>query len=631
MKQRILFVLLVFFGFLPFFVIQKPLFMLYNHVLCADCSWVDYLRVIGHGLVLDASISGYLTIFPILCALVSVWLPGRYLSFALKGYFTIVAFLISFLFVLDEGLYAFWGFRLDTTAFFYMQSPKDSIASVPGWTFLLQSVTFLTYGFVMQWFFRKWIVPVLPPTHLKRRMPCAIALVLLGGLLFIPIRGSVTTSTANVGMVYFSDRQFLNHAAINPCFSLLASISKQQDFSDQYDFFPEEKRKELFMALTTPDLSIKPDTALSGKDSPFGTKDSLPLGRTEGLLRTQRPNILLILLESFTANAIEAVGGEPGVTPYLNQLGKEGIVFMNCYANSFRTDRGLVAVLDGYPAQPTTSIMKYPAKSQTLPSLAKSLDAEGYTSDMLYGGDINFTNMQSYFYSTGYSKITSDRNFPIQTRLNKWGANDDVTFKYLYTELVKRKTETPWFTTFLTLSSHEPFKVPYQRLAHPFLNSVAFTDSCLGDFIGRLKATPLWANTLIILVADHGFRYPDNLEEFEPRRFHIPMIWAGGALKGPRTIDTYMNQTDLAATLLNQLGIQHHQFSFSKDIMDGRYPQYAFYTFPNGFGFIDTTGASVYDCTGEKILYQTPDTHSSERLDKGKALLQTLYDDLGRR
>lgn len=624
MKKRILFVLLVFIGFLPVFILQKPLFMLYNHTLCADCTVMDYLQVMWHGLILDMTISGYLTVFPLLCAFASVWLPGRYLQAILKSYFTLVGFLIAFLFVLDEGLYAFWGFRLDSTVFFYLQSPGDAMASVPLWTFAIQAITFLVYGFLIQWAFRKWIVPILPLTHLKKRGPTAVALLLFAGLLFLPIRGSVTTSTANVGMVYFSENQFLNHSAINPCFSLMSSLSKQEDFGDQFQYFPEEKRKQFFEALTTPNLPILPDTL-----QPESEKDSSLIDPSV-LLRTRRPNILLILMESFTANAIEVVGGEPGVTPHINQLSKEGILFTNCYANSFRTDRGLVAVLNGYLAQPTTSIMKYPSKSQTLPSLAKSLDAEGYTSDMLYGGDINFTNMQSYFFSTGYRKITSDRDFPIQTRLNKWGANDDVTFEHIYTDLVGRKN-TPWFTTFLTLSSHEPFKVPYHRLKHPFLNSVAFTDSCLGNFIEKLKKQPAWENTLIILVADHGFRYPESLSEFEPKRYHIPMLWLGGAVKQPRVIESYMNQTDLAATLLGQLNIPCKPFLFSKDVMNKRYPRYAFYTFNNGFGFIDSTGVSVYDCTGDKVLYHTPDNQSTNRLDKGKALLQTLYDDLGKR
>lgn len=587
--------------------------MLYHHTLANNCPLNDYLQVIAHGIKLDCTIAGYLTVIPLLCSLISVWLPGRFFKKILQGYFLITALLVAAIFSVDVALYSFWGFRLDATLFFYLQSPGDAMASVPPGVFFLQLFFFVVYAFAIFWLFKRFIIPLFPETPVKKRIVGTILLLLSGGLMFIPIRGGVTTSTANVGMVYFSTNQFLNHAAINPCFSLISSISKQQDFSTQFDFFPEAEREELFKALIpTPNHDSQPEKI--------------------NLLTTDRPDILIILLESFSANVIEAVGGQPDITPNLNRLSKEGVLFTNMYANSFRTDRGIVSVLNGYLAQPTTSIMKYPKKSQTLPSIAKSLQNKGYTADMLYGGDINFTNMQSYFFGSGYSKITADQDFPLKSILSKWGANDNITFAHLY-ESIKNRTgdESPWLSTFLTLSSHEPFEVPYHRLNEPYPNSVAFTDSCIGHFIDQLKELPAWKNTLVIFISDHGFRYPDDVLEYEPRRFHIPMLWIGGAVKEPVIIDSYANQTDLAATLLGQLNIPHEEFTFSKDIISPDYPGFAFYTYQNGFGFIDSTGVSVFDNEGKKSLIETPQTGSKLRLDKGKVLLQTLYDDLGNR
>ena len=612
MSKRLIFLLAVFALWLPVFAIQKPLFMLY-HALENSCSLTDYLQVILHGVLLDCTISGYLTVIPLLCVLVSIWLPGTVYKKILKGYFLIIAILVAAIYAVDVALYGYWGFRLDATLFFYLQSPKDAMASVPLKTFALQLVMFAAYAWVIYWLFKRLIIPLFPSTPVRRRLGGTIVILLVGGILFIPIRGGVTTSTANVGMVYFSKNQFLNHAAINPTFSLIASMSKQQDFAAQFNFFPEEERLARYTRLT------------QHNDSLTNNAEKIEL------LTTDRPNILIILLESFTANAIEAVGGEAGITPNLNRLSKEGVTFTNMYANSFRTDRGLVAVLNGYLAQPTTSIMKYPAKSQTLPSIAKSLGEQGYTADMLYGGDINFTNMQSYFFGSGYSKITADRDFPLSSSLSKWGANDDITFSHLYESIKERGGETPWLSTFLTLSSHEPFEVPFHHLEDPYLNSVAFTDSCIGSFVDKLKELPVWKNTLIVLISDHGFRYPSPMLDYEPRRFHIPMIWLGGAVKEPAIIDIYANQTDLAATLLSQLNLPHDQFTFSRDILDPGYPKYSFYTFSNGFGFIDSTGVSVYDNESNRPLLEEPSTDSKNRLDNGKVLLQTLYDDLSSR
>ena len=609
MKKRVLFLFACFITFILVFALQKPVFMLYNHASGGGLSISDYLQVMVHGLQLDATVAGYLTVIPLLLTLLSVWIPGRYITFILKGYFFIVACIISLIFVVDIALYPYWGFRLDATPLFYLQSPSDALASAPAGTLILQTLVFVVYTYGIFWALKRFVLPLMPEQYVKKMFSNSVQLVLLGGILFIPIRGGVTTSTANVGMVYFSKNQFLNHSAINPCFSFLASLSKQQDFAAQYNYFNESQRSKIFKKLT---------------NQPQG--DSIP-----ELLTTKNPNIILILMESFSANAIEVLGGETGVTPNINRLSKEGILFSNMYANSFRTDRGIVAVLNGYLAQPTTSIMKYPAKSQTLPSIAKSLQKKGYTSDMLYGGDINFTNMQSYFFSSGYSKVTADRDFPLKSRLSKWGANDDITFAHLYQSMTDNSRKEPFFSTFLTLSSHEPFEVPYNRLKDPYLNSVEFTDSCLGDFIDKLKKLPLWNNTLIVLVSDHGFRYPASVKEHDPKRYHIPMLWLGGAIKEPRVIANYGNQTDLAATLLYQLDLPHKEFTFSNNMVDSLQPAYAFYSYNNGFGFIDTTGVSVYDCESEKPLIIKPEAGNEIRLNNGKALLQTLYDDLGSR
>lgn len=670
MKKRLWFICALFLAWLPVFAIQKPLFLAYHHALAKACSLTDYLQVIGHGLKLDCTLAGYLTGLPLLFVMVSVWIPGIWVRKVLRVYFGVTAMLIAAIFSVDVALYSFWGFRLDAMVLFYLESPGDALASVPVGLFIGQFLFFLLYAFGIYWFLKRCILPLTPVAKIEGSMKngsrtdsgairpvqssrlsrsirlvhsvrtvrlklwTSFCLLLLGGVLFIPIRGGVTTSTANVGMVYFSDRQFLNHSAINPCFSLLASLSKQQDFASQFDFFPEEKRKQLFISVVPSDeiRGGKKDSIYEkGLPSPFDPSGK-EVCRDSMLLTTTRPNLLIILLESFSANAIEMVGGEAGITPNLNRLSQEGILFKNMYANSFRTDRGIVSVLNGYLAQPTTSIMKYPAKSQTLPSLAKSLVKEGYTADMLYGGDINFTNMQSYFFSSGYSHITADRDFPLKSRLSKWGANDDVTFPYLYESLRKRTdADAPWLSTFLTLSSHEPFQVPFDHLENPYLNSVAFTDSCLGDFIDRLKTTSVWQNLLVIFISDHGFHYPQELSDYEPRRFHIPMLWVGGAVKRPEVIETYANQTDLAATLLNQLDLPYDEFIFSKDILNPCHPHYAFYTFPNGFGFIDSTGFSVYNNENNQSLMKSSDEGDALRLDKGKALLQTLYDDLGKR
>ena len=608
MKKRIAYISLYFFTVLLIFILQKPLFMLYNGSIEKGFGFADYMQVMIHGASLDAATAGYLTAFPFLLVLISIWFRKFPLKKILYGYYILAAALISIIFVVDMALYTFWGFKLDASVFLYIDSPKEALASVSVGFILLRVLAILLLIALNCWVLLKITPSVLTVT--RKRIAGTAGMLLLGGVLFIIIRGGVTESTSNIGQVYFSNEPFLNHSAVNPDFSLLSSMGKSQDFASEFNFFDEEKRAALFDGL-------------------YPTTDGDSIIQ---VLNTKRPNILIILMEGFGGAFVEPLGGLPDVTPHFNRLSKEGIFFTNCYANSFRTDRGTVCTFSGYLGLPTASVMKIPAKSRTLPAIAEGLSKAGYKTDFLYGGDINFTNMKSYLLSTGYQRLTANTDFSLAEQTsNAWGVNDDITFEYLYNQLRNRKEEGPWHTAFLTLSSHEPFEVPYHRLEDKIPNAFAYTDECLGKFIDRLKQTPAWKDLLVICLPDHGFYYPREGSNAMPRFYHIPLLWLGGAVKQPMQVDKIMNQTDLAATLLGQLGLEHTAFTFSRNVVgsDYKYP-FAFYSFNNGFSFRDSTGVTVFDNNSGSILFNEPEADES-RLDKGKAILQTVYDDLGNR
>lgn len=608
MKKRIAYISLYFFTVLLIFILQKPLFMLYNGSIEKGFGFADYMQVMVHGASLDAATAGYLTAFPFLLVLISIWFRKFPLKKILYGYYILAAALISIIFVVDMALYTFWGFKLDASVFLYIDSPKEALASVSVGFILLRVLAILLLIALNSWVLLKITPSVLTAT--RKRIAGTAGMLLLGGVLFIIIRGGVTESTSNIGQVYFSNEPFLNHSAVNPDFSLLSSMGKSQDFASEFNFFDEEKRAALFDGL-------------------YPTTDGDSIIQ---VLNTKRPNILIILMEGFGGAFVEPLGGLPDVTPHFNRLSKEGVFFTNCYANSFRTDRGTVCTFSGYLGLPTASVMKIPAKSRTLPAIAEGLSKAGYKTDFLYGGDINFTNMKSYLLSTGYQRLTANTDFSLAEQTsNAWGVNDDITFEYLYNQLRNRKEEGPWHTAFLTLSSHEPFEVPYHRLEDKIPNAFAYTDECLGKFIDRLKQTPAWKDLLVICLPDHGFYYPREGSNAMPRFYHIPLLWLGGAVKQPMQVDKIMNQTDLAATLLGQLGLEYTAFTFSRNVLgsDYKYP-FAFYSFNNGFSFRDSTGVTVFDNNSGSILFDEPEADES-RLDKGKAILQTVYDDLGNR
>ena len=559
MKDRLIGFIKTYCLFVCIFVLQKPLFMLFYKSLYPDASCADWFSVIWHGLPLDLSLAGYLTAIPGFLFITSVWTLSKSLYRIWCSYFLFISVLISIIFTVDLGLYEYWGFRLDATPLFYFfSSPKDAVASVSIWMVLGGIVAMAVYAVVLYAVFYGILLQKNLLLRMKlpyRRLKVSGILLLMTGLLFIPIRGGFTVSTMNVGKVYFSAEQRLNHAAINPAFSLMESLAKQKDFSKQYRFMEAAEADRLFKDMLEPAVA---GGQTEETDSVRQSADSL-----HTLFNTQRPDVLFVILESFSSRLMTALGGEPNIAIHLDSLSKEGVLFTNFYANSFRTDRGLVAILSGYPAQPTTSIMKYPRKTQSIPAIAGSLRKAGYGTKYYYGGDADFTNMRSYLMSSGFEDIVSDQDFPVTERLSKWGAHDHLVFNRLLedlkTEAAEGTTEekTPYFRVLQTSSSHEPFEVPFRRLENDRLNAFAYTDSCAGDFVRQFRELPQWKNTVIVFVPDHLGAYPEHIDNLSVERYRIPLLMVGGAVREPRRIDVYGSQHDIAATLLAQLALPH--------------------------------------------------------------------------
>lgn len=591
------------------FMAEKPLFMLYNGSIGARYSLRDWLNVVWHGLTIDLSVAAYLTFIPLLLLIVNIWCSKCPVKKIWSAYNGLVALVLALIFVGDAALYPYWGFKLDGTIFFYLRTPGEAFASTPAGMTVLGGVVVIVLAFFIGWYLSRAFKPVdMPFNTVLIRIPVSLFYIALALPLTVVSRGGLKQSTMNIGHAYFSSDQFLNHSAVNPAFSLLSSMSKTSDYSKWYDYLDEDERMAMFDGL-------------------YEATDSC----TEKLLNTDSPNVLVLVLEGFGGDFINAISGRSDVAPHLDSLINQGVFFSNCYAGSFRTDRGLVCIMNGHPGLPVTSIMKLPVKSAALPSLPARFAERGYATHFMYGGDINFTNMNSWLYGAGFQNVVSDVDFSISERhSNAWGVNDDITFSRLFNE-IKEDNDSLWFRSMLSLSSHEPFEVPYTRLDDKICNAFAYTDSCVGALVDSLRSTPIWDNLLLVITPDHGFRYPQQGFAFDPHVHHIPVLWLGGAVKEPRVIDRLTAQSDMAATILAQLGMDHSDFRFSRNVLSGSYAYpFSFYTFSNGFCFIDSTGVTLYDDDSSSCLIN--DSYGSEsRLKRGKSIVQTLYDDLENR
>lgn len=593
--------------------LQKPIFLLWYAERAVEATSSELLGVSWHGLLLDSTMAGYLSAIPWLLMLLTIWIaiPENVIRRLLNGYFIVISLVVSLLVAVDMGLFRHWGFRLDATILPYLKTPEEAAASVTWGDLWPTMLLFIGYSALMIFTLRPTAkIYRIERASILHRIGNTFLMVLLGGFLFLAIRGGTDTAPANVSKVYFSDNMFLNQAATNPIFSFISSATRSELKDGDYRYFTTEECAAIFDKLRA---------------------DKLPSSPTTSHLNTTRPNVVLIMLESIGRTVTDEIVDDREVTPNLNRLRKEGIWFENMYANSYRTDRGTVAIMSGYPTHPKASIMKYPQKAHTLPSIARSLQQEGYATSFTYGGDANFTNTISYLYGTGVEEVIDERSLSFDiSRDTKWGYDDDLVCQYFTDRVLELSAESkPFFATLLTLSSHEPFEVPYDAFENKILNAAAFTDHHLGVMIDKWRQSDAWDNMLIVLLADHGMPYPESVVIGDEVRQRIPMIWCGGAIKQSLTINTFASQADLAATLLRQMGISTHDFTFSKDIFSEDIPHFGFYTYNNGFGMATPEGFVRHDCTRDaRIESRGEEAIAKELTMDGKCLIQTLHKDI---
>lgn len=583
------------------------------HSVMGDISIADWFRVITHGVAMDCSMAGYLTIVPALLSIVSIWTSSRAVTIISNIYIALTSALISIVAVTDLALYGYWNFRLDTTPFFYFfSSPSSALASV---SLLADVGGFLATGLLTVGLYilikkTAGSISIVP----NRSIPSSVATLILTVALIIPIRGSFTVSTMNLSRSYFSSNQRLNHAAINPMFSLMYSATHQSDFASQFRYFDNDEADRIFAELSAPVQIAEPDTI-----APLFTID--------------RPDIYIIILESFSAHLMPSLGGEPIATG-LDSIASTGLLFSNFYASGARTDRAIPAILSAFPAQPTTSLMKFAKKIEHAPSWPESLkELCDYDLSYYYGGDANFTNMLAYLVSAGFDNIVSDKDFPVSLRTSKWGAHDHVVFDRAWNEIVTDSaTSTPRLRVIQTSSSHEPFEVPYfdPRFDDSSRkNAFAYADKSVTAFIDSLSSSSLWKKSVVVITPDHYGVYPEHLDN-PLDRHHVPLVITGGAVnRTPGVVTTIADQTAIAATLLSALGLDSSLFTYSRDLFDNSKSHYAFFSEPGLAAFVTPTDTAVINLDTDRPLIASGAAPLAA-LDRCKAILQTIYTNLSK-
>ena len=613
MRPRIKFLLLYLLYWLAFFAAVRLVFLAFFYRETGLLPAATVAATFFHGLRLDFSAAAYLSLLPFLLVALSVFQPlTRPVGLLVLGWTVLATFLLALLGTADLGIFREWGRHIDAAVLQYLTHPVESWAAAgggPRWLMLLLWL-FLTLLFGVIAF------RVLRPGLRFPSAHPALALPLLGCavLLVIPARGGVQQIPINQSSAYFSPLPFANLAAVNVGWNFFDSWHRGLNRRENpYTVMPSDSARLLCCQADRGEAAGPPARWVRGS----------------------MPNVLLIVWESFTARAVERLGGVPGATPVFDSLAGAGLLFRRVYAAGDRTEKGLAALLAGAPTIPNGSILTIPSKSRSLPMLSRDLRTAGYATAFYYGGELGFANLRSFVLEGRFDRVVGKEDFPSSTWESKWGAHDEVVAERVLADL--RSTPAPFFVTWLTQSSHEPFDVPEPvRVAGTdgesrFLNSLAYTDHVLGELLRRAAREPWWDRTLVVIVADHSKRLErtDASVPYKsaPAWYHIPMLWTGGALARAGVIDQLASQTDLAPTLLGQLELAGGaQYRFGRDLFSGPPRPWAYYGFDDGFGIVTAEGSLVWEHIPDRITSAAGRIGDAE-LRIGRAMLQVTYQD----
>jgi phosphoglycerol transferase MdoB-like AlkP superfamily enzyme len=592
-----------------FFQLTRLIFLLWNREEIDHAGAGEIFGTFYHGMYLDMAMSCYMMILP--------WLFFSLALFSEKNIFLkisrwstyILIVLVSMLTIAELPVYDEWHTKLTYKALWFLGNPSEVFHTATGKQLFYGMLGIFCLS-ITGIFLHKKMVPA--DVKISRR-PLWLSLpfaVLVPGLIFLGMRGGYQQIPIQVSDAYFSKNNMLNIAAVNSTFNLFSNWIENAHAGEPYHFLPDKVAEDEFRKMH----SAEKDTTVS-------------------ILTTQKPNVVLVVLESWSADLVKSCGGYDSLTPHFEELAHDGILFTNCYASGSLSDQGMAAVFSAFPAQPKTSVITQPNKYIHLPCLNNAFKKAGYTTSFMFGGQLSYGNIRSYMYYNGFDKIIEGKDFDGSIPEGRLGVADQYLFDRQLQELGKERE--PFFASMFTLSTHSPFDYPMKEVFHwgekekQYINSVYYADGCIHNFIESAKKTSWYKNTLFIFVSDHSHNSPKNWPFNQPDYRHIPMLFYGEVIKPEfrgMKYDSVASQTDLASTLLHQLDLDASSFRYSKNLFNPYAHRFAYYAFDEGFGWVEPGRQLAWHVKENKTEFVKVNSpaEEAELKKKGQAFLQTL-------
>ena len=302
--------------------------------------------------------------------------------------------------------------------------------------------------------------------------------------------------------------------------------------------------------------------------------------RVEAPAREKPLHVVLVVMESFTGRLVGALGGSPALTPELDRLASQGVLFENCIATGERTVQGLEAIVSSFPSLPGVSSIRRPQALQGFDTLATTLRARGYDTLFLYGGQGIFDDMRGFFVRNGFDVFLEERDFPDPVFRGAWGASDEDVFRRALREIEQRAAAgRPTLAVILTVSLHAPWEFPDGRVPplppdtpvppgfeRAELQNFRYADWALGELVREAREKPFFDDTVFVFVGDHGVHLRGReLVPIDENR--VPVVFFAPRTLAPRRIARVTSQLDVAPTLMGILGGAYSTTGFGQDVL----------------------------------------------------------------
>lgn len=619
--KKLLFTLLKMMVFLlVLFASMRIVFVMkyWSLVAVDEIPFGEIMKGFWSALPLDIATASFMLALPAIYMFVSYAIDKETLFAPLRWYFYLMVAVYNLAAFGDIGIYGEWRTKLSYRALLYLQNPSEVINTAETEHTLLLIVLWSVFTVLFCWLYTKLVEPDFTEMEEKEDYKPNVyvlsgSFVLVLGMLFLGMRGGLNEIPITSSKVYYSSHKFANEMCVNPAYYLVENIlnSKKVETRAHFNYMDMESAKRRTESL-----------------------HEFACDSTVNILKIERPNIVVILLESWSADLIESLGGEPGITPNFRELEKDGLLFTNIYASANRSQHAMSSLFGGLPGMPVTTITNHPDKYYAVPSLVKKMDSIGYHTSFYFGGELNYGNILSYLRYNEFDEIIEGKDINEGFFKGKLGYHDTDVMPW-YVEQLSRY-EQPFFSTLFTQSSHSPYDYPkiFEEIEWPaiekqYVNSGYYTDIAIGMFMEKAKQQEWYDSTLFVFVADHSHATYKNhrMESFDHHK--IPMLIYGEPLQDSlrgMTFDKICGNTDLPATILAQLGMKHDEFIWSKDVFGKCYKPFAFFELNNGLGWKTPEGEFVYSNTGVYIKNTLPEAVRDSVVKDGKAYMQYHFD-----